>query len=143
MKNKDKNIGGSGDQQNKPSTGQPSTGDQPEHTGNAEQSPAGLHQGQGPEFQTQDPTLRKQNQGVQDANREPAGFKQGSPSGEKNKKNENAEADQKKPLGQKTDQTEDPGESEPHREELPSREKEKPYVGDNPEETKRQAPKMK
>jgi len=69
-------------------------------------------------------TLNQQN------DREPAGFKPGENSSEQQKQRQNdyEQPQQPKPTGD---------------EELPSREKEdKPYVGDNPEETRRQAPKM-
>lgn len=60
----------------------------------------------------------------------PAGFKTGEHSSEQQKQHKNDEEQPEKPTGE--------GE-----EELPSREKEdKPYVGDNPEETRRQTPKM-
>jgi len=43
--------------------------DQPEHEGNADQSSSSLHQGQGPDFQTQDSTLNKKNKGVEQIER--------------------------------------------------------------------------
>ena len=39
--------------------------EQPEHTGKENISPESLHQGQGPDFQTQDKNLRDKNEGVE------------------------------------------------------------------------------
>jgi hypothetical protein len=40
--------------------------EQPEHTGKENTSPESLHQGQGPDFQTQDKTASAKNAGVKD-----------------------------------------------------------------------------
>lgn len=40
--------------------------EQPEHTGTENTSPESLHQGQGPDFQTQDKTTRAKNAGIKD-----------------------------------------------------------------------------
>lgn len=131
MKNQNKNK--AEEKSTRSTSNNPRTNEQPEHTGNAEQAPSSLHQGQGPEFQTQDPTMRKQNEAVKDLNREPAGFKQ-----------EGTQPTQKTGQSERKNEYENPDEAERQREELPSREREeKPYVGDNPEETRRQSPKMK
>ncbi|HYF67970.1 MAG TPA: hypothetical protein VD884_07535 [Ohtaekwangia sp.] len=38
--------------------------DESQHTGHGEQAPSTLHQGQGPDFQTQDQTIRQKNRGA-------------------------------------------------------------------------------
>ena len=49
--------------------------EQPEHAGNPDINPSTLHQGQGPDFQTQDERLKKKNPGVKQINKN-LGFSQ-------------------------------------------------------------------
>ncbi len=100
---------------------------QPEHNG--EQDAASLHQGQGPDFQTQDETLQEQNEGVED-------FKEGFQIG--SKKTPKARMQE----GNLTTDMDNAEEADKTGEELPSRERGNPYVGGNPDETKRESPQM-
>jgi hypothetical protein len=95
---------------------------QPEHAGGADQSVSSLHQGQGPDFQTQDTTLRENNEAIQQMqNAKNLGYQEAA-----------------------TIHQQRPAEGKQEREQLPSRERnEKSSIGDNPNQIRKETPRVK